>query len=32
MTAKALLLGEDSAADAYVIERAVKDCGQDIQF
>ena len=32
MTAKAILLVEDSAADAYLIQRAVKDCGQDIQL
>ncbi len=32
MTDKAILLVEDSAADAYLIERAVKDCGQDLQL
>ena len=32
MTAKAILLVEDSAADAYLIQRAVKDCGQDIHL
>ena len=32
MTAKAILLVEDSTADAYLIQRAVKDCGQDIQL
>lgn len=32
MTAKAVLLVEDSAADVYVIERAVKDCGLDLQL
>ena len=32
MTAKTILLVEDSAADAYLIQRAVKDCGQDIQL
>ena len=32
MTAKAILLVEDSIADTYLIQRAVKDCGQDIQL
>jgi two-component system, OmpR family, response regulator AdeR len=32
MTAKAILLVEDSLADTYLIQRAVKDCGQDIQL
>ena len=32
MTAKAILLVEDSTADAYLIQRAVKDCGPDIQL
>ena len=32
MTAKAMLLVEDSVADAYLIQRAVKDCGPDLQL
>jgi two-component system, chemotaxis family, response regulator Rcp1 len=32
MTDKAILLVEDSTADAYLIQRAVKDCGQAIQL
>ena len=32
MTAKTILLVEDSTADAYLIQRAVKDCGPDIQL
>jgi CheY-like chemotaxis protein len=32
MTAKAILLVEDSAADVYLIKRAVQECGQDIQL
>ena len=32
MTAKAILLVEDSMADAYLIQRAVKDCGPDLQL
>ena len=32
MTAKTILLVEDSTVDAYLIQRAVKDCGQDIQL
>jgi two-component system, response regulator len=32
MTAKAILLVEDSTADAYLIQRAVKDCGRDLQL
>jgi hypothetical protein len=30
MTTKTMLLVEDSAADVYLIQRAVKDCGQHI--
>ena len=29
---QAILLVEDSSADAYLIERAVKDCGRNIQL
>ena len=32
MTAKTMLLVEDSLADTYLIQRVVKDCGQDIQL
>ena len=32
MTAKAMLLVEDSVADTYLIQRAVKDCGPDLQL
>ena len=32
MTAKTILLVEDSLADTYLIQRAVKDCGPDIQL
>ena len=32
MTAKAILLVEDSMADAYLIQRAVNDCGPDFQL
>jgi chemotaxis family two-component system response regulator Rcp1 len=32
MIAKTILLVEDSAADAYLIQRAVKDCGRDLQL
>jgi CheY-like chemotaxis protein len=32
MTAKTILLVEDSTADAYLIQRAVKACGPDLQF
>jgi len=32
MTAKAILLVEDSVADAYLIQRAVTDCGRDLQL
>ena len=32
MTAKSLLLVEDSTADAYLIQRAVKACGLDLQL
>ena len=32
MTAKSILLVEDSTADTYLIQRAVKDCGPDIQL
>ena len=32
MTAKGILLAEDSLADTYLIQRAVKDCGQNIQL
>jgi two-component system, response regulator len=32
MTAKPILLVEDSMADAYLIQRAVKDCGPDLQL
>ena len=32
MTAKAILLVEDSAADAYLIQRAAEECGRDLQL
>lgn len=32
MTAKAILLVEDSAADVYLIQRAVTDCGRNLQL
>jgi two-component system, chemotaxis family, response regulator Rcp1 len=32
MTAKTILLIEDSIADAYLIQRAVTDCGPDLQL
>ena len=32
MTTKNILLVEDSTADAYLIQRAVKDCGRDLQL
>jgi CheY-like chemotaxis protein len=32
MPVKAILLVEDSTADAYLIQRAVKDCGRDLQL
>ena len=32
MPAKAILLVEDSTADVYLIQRAVKDCGRDLQL
>ncbi len=32
MTTKAILLVEDSAADVYLVQRAVAECGQDLQL
>ena len=32
MTAKAILLVEDSSADAYLIQRAAEECGRNIQL
>jgi two-component system, chemotaxis family, response regulator Rcp1 len=32
MTTKSILLVEDSTADAYLIQRAVKACGSDLQL
>jgi CheY-like chemotaxis protein len=32
MTAKAILLVEDSTADVYLIQRAAEECGRDIQL
>ena len=29
---KTILLVEDNTADAYLIQRAVKDCGHDLQL
>jgi CheY-like chemotaxis protein len=32
MTAKAILLVEDSAVDVYLIQRAARECGRDLQL